>query len=124
MKITLQRALDPDRKIQAIKSLRDATRPEPGAAGTTMGLREAKDIVDVLIPVTRGTLPRHVAGVEVEDTGPLVGIFEFTVERDPSTDIPRDAVLDLLLAAVGFMTPNQAHDFMDCRAYGAIRELL
>jgi hypothetical protein len=115
--VILTRVLDPTRKIAAIKNLRQATRP-PVEVGQTMGLKEAKDIVDRLAdPQLLAT-----AEVEVYDLSALRESFDFDLA--PAEGIDKQLVLDFLLDALAVSTPDSAIAITTRPTYRALREAL
>jgi hypothetical protein len=114
-RVTLIRALQPDKKIQAIKNLREATRPPQGTPGSPMGLKEAKDIADALI--ANGTP----AEVEVYETQPLLESFDFTVD---AAKLNRTDVLDFVLDVLSVSEPHVASQIMTMPSYRRVAEAL
>lgn len=113
MKITLTKVLDPERKIAAIKALRSSTTTE---GNTTMGLRDAKDIVDAL-----AADPYCTRSAEIVSVAPLVGYFEFEL---PTPELSRDMVLDLLFDVLALSDPATANTILGLQSYETVKAAL
>ena len=116
--VVLTSVTDPDRKIQAIKNFRDATRPPENVGGMAMGLREAKDIVDRLI----ASSPAEI--VEVWDTTPLSGSFTWLAQPTATTGIDKAIALQFVLDVLSLSDPLTARSIMQLPSYQEIREAL
>lgn len=113
MNVTLTKAIQPDKRITAIKDLRNATRDKHGNA---MSLREAKDIVFALIDQDRPAV------VDVLNPSYLLPSFEW-IEQS-AEGVSRESALDFLLAVATIMTPHQMALLGDTDAYKSFREAL
>lgn len=114
MKIRINRMLDPDRKIQAIKALRSATRNS--LTGEAMGLKDAKHIMD---DVQLGT-PRETEIVDL--TGEFVDTFDFTVL--PAEEVTKALVLEFVLDVLAWSDPDTAQRIMQLKSYRSLAEAL
>lgn len=123
LNVTLVSMHDTTRPIQGIKAVRAAGVPtEPGRS--SLGLREAKDIVDAVRGLN--TAPRPVTFL-VRDEACLADLsaeFSVTVAPVQPEGISRQIVLDVLFEAVALMTPAQSAVFLDSTAVKAAREAL
>lgn len=114
-KVTLTKCLDPDRRIQTIKTLRSATRTP---TEQIMGLKDAKDIVDDLC---KGLA----AEVEVFDPALLHGWFTFVeTPSDSALGVPRDDVLQFVFDVLSYSDPDDADRIRALPSYKCIREAL
>lgn len=110
-----------DYKIRAIKALRDASRPEGQSGGRPpMGLAKAKEIADVVYA-------GGIISIEVEHDYGLSYVFniERIPEQTPEGYLPRDLVIDFIMAAlVAEAGKGSSSPLRSTSEFKALRELI